>query len=730
MSEQNETPVPTTPRAFKRASVACKACNLRKVRCTVTLSGPPCANCSVDGIACEVLGRKRRRNADLLFPEATEPHSAPQQLERDRETKQARRGSTHDAASTEGAPRTRSAGEDTTLQSRIDFRSELGKATDGQSQCGGPGSLPELQAAACIALVDRADSERTSTTQEPRDSPCAAGEDSSAYADTLGSQVDHGGDRVPFYPGDQRGPAFVMDICEPHRSSKSHHFLVPMPSVISMLPEDMNYLRIKGAFALPPPPIRDALVRSYFHHVHPFAPILDVKRFILEYEKGKTSLLLLWSMFLTSASFLEQEYFTDDFFPSRRTLKRAAYGRAKNKVTLIQSVFLMSHWYTSSTEDRTGPWHWNGIAISLSHTIGLHRLSEPSQSEADVYHPVWRRLWWSIYCREVWLSLGQGRPTRIRLDDSDTLMPTVDDDDLSLSQQPTLNVELRSKYLPDEFNALLEMWCSLVRLTIALGTILLINYRPKGSSISGDELEKYENAVRACEVNFPTNGPHSKVLASHVYQFKLYFEATIITLYRADILDTSSSMPTSRADMLRSFSRQKARAAAARASAAVGSILAEDLVGLCHTITILALGPPMQIHLFESTSPKPMEREMGKHNLGLCMVAMNELRKSYVAADAAYKLFERASEKIRNASLYQLPVTSPSDPTEPQMDLDYSRVDEASGEQGQFITDIMTSFWGPFSREPVGDHVATHTEDWLDIQEMDRNWTSDDFNLL
>ena len=139
-----------------------------------------------------------------------------------------------------------------------------------------------------------------------RASPCLpepsdAAEDSSAYAETLegGSGSRHG---LPFYPGDRRGPAFLMDICEPHRSSTSNHCVVNMPSTKSLPPEDVNYLRIKGAFTLPPRHIQDALVQCYFHHVHPFAPILDPFQFIVDYENNRASLLLLWSMFGSSAS--------------------------------------------------------------------------------------------------------------------------------------------------------------------------------------------------------------------------------------------------------------------------------------------------------------------------------------------------------------------------------------------------------------------------------------------
>jgi hypothetical protein len=93
-----------------------------------------------------------------------------------------------------------------------------------------------------------------------------------------------------------------MDICEPHRSSTSNHCVVSMPSTKSLPPEDVDYLHTKGAFTLPPRHIQDALVECYFHHVHPFAPILDPFHFIVDYENNRASLLLLWSMFVASAS--------------------------------------------------------------------------------------------------------------------------------------------------------------------------------------------------------------------------------------------------------------------------------------------------------------------------------------------------------------------------------------------------------------------------------------------
>ena len=78
--------------------------------------------------------------------------------------------------------------------------------------------------------------------------------------------------------------------------------------------------------------------------------------------------------------------------------------------------------------------------------------------------------------------------------------------------------------------------------------------------------------------------------------------------------------------------------------------------------SVLALIPPMQIHIFESTSSKPVSREMAKHNLGICMLAMHEMGKSYISAVAAHKLFETAVEKIEKTQQQQLPGHDPSPP--------------------------------------------------------------------
>jgi Fungal specific transcription factor domain len=156
---------------------------------------------------------------------------------------------------------------------------------------------------------------------------------------------------------------------------------------------------------------------------------------------------------------------------------------------LIQSVLLMSFWY-SDTEDRTGPLHWIGVAISLCQTSGLHRRPNTSTSTSeDVIRrqQLWRHIWWACVYRDVWYSMGMGKPMRINLDDCDTEMPSSARDYEVLAEIPDT---VRIKYIPPGMDELSRLWLDLLKLTVALSSILSTHYR----------VRRVENAPAAVEV--------------------------------------------------------------------------------------------------------------------------------------------------------------------------------------------------------------------------------------
>lgn len=93
-----------------------------------------------------------------------------------------------------------------------------------------------------------------------------------------------------------------MDICHHDHVKTTRHIFLSVPNTTSTDQEDFDYLKRKGCLSLPSQGMQDALIRAYFHYVHPFAPIIDVDDFVHRYTTGQLSLLLLWSMFAAAGS--------------------------------------------------------------------------------------------------------------------------------------------------------------------------------------------------------------------------------------------------------------------------------------------------------------------------------------------------------------------------------------------------------------------------------------------
>lgn len=104
------------------------------------------------------------------------------------------------------------------------------------------------------------------------------------------------------------------------------------------------------------------------------------------------------------------------------------FDHEQDRMCLIQGLLLMSYWY-ETPDDQKDTWHWMGVAISLSHTIGLHR--NPEKSSMDPKRKkLWKRIWWSCFMRDRLVALGMRRPTRIKSDDCDVPMLTLEDFDI------------------------------------------------------------------------------------------------------------------------------------------------------------------------------------------------------------------------------------------------------------------------------------------------------------
>jgi hypothetical protein len=184
----------------------------------------------------------------------------------------------------------------------------------------------------------------------------------------------------------------------------------------------------------------------------------------------------------------------------------------------------MAFWY-SDTEDRTGAYHWIGIAISLCQTLGLHRnleLNIPEHRLPTSQLSVLRRIWWSCVLRDRWLSLGMGRPMRINHADCDVPMPSIADVVRDLESIPA---QIKQDYIPVESEWLSGLWIKLISVSNLLGTIIGVFYKPGKPLPSKDALEQYENELLQLAVCVDTSAFKDSLSLLHTYQYQLFYES-------------------------------------------------------------------------------------------------------------------------------------------------------------------------------------------------------------
>jgi hypothetical protein len=83
------------------------------------------------------------------------------------------------------------------------------------------------------------------------------------------------------------------------------HFLVPHTKASQHPPEELAYLRARGALSMPSSDICHDLFQLYFRHVHAFLPVIDAENFLARYMQNglqSINLLLLWSMFFAASN--------------------------------------------------------------------------------------------------------------------------------------------------------------------------------------------------------------------------------------------------------------------------------------------------------------------------------------------------------------------------------------------------------------------------------------------
>ncbi|KAI6758208.1 hypothetical protein HG530_010448 [Fusarium avenaceum] len=213
------------------------------------------------------------------------------------------------------------------------------------------------------------------------------------------------------------------------------HDAVQTPLYAGLDPLEMQILKRRGAFVLPPKSLCDDLIETYFTWVQPIVPVIDRTQFMSQYRDATNppSLLLLQCILLAGARISTNPQLMKDgststavatFYRRAKALYDADYER--DRITLVQSMLLMG-WYWAGPDDISkNMFYWSQSAIVIAQNFGLHRNMDHSNLSITETR-LRRRIWWTLFTRDRALAVALGHSVAINLDDCDIDMVTESD---------------------------------------------------------------------------------------------------------------------------------------------------------------------------------------------------------------------------------------------------------------------------------------------------------------
>jgi hypothetical protein len=464
---------------------------------------------------------------------------------------------------------------------------------------------------------------------------------------------------------------------------------IMLPDYIRGLPprlqkEDIDYLGMKGALTVPDVGLRNELLKSYVHYVHTYMPLLDLEDFLQTIVQNdgirRMSLLLFQAVMFAGTAFVDLKHLQAAGYSSRKAARKAFFQRARllydfdyevDRISLVQSLLLMTYWY-ETPDDQKDTWHWMGVSLSLAHTIGLHR--DPGNSRMDVRRQrMWKRIWWSTYTRDRLIALGMRRPMRVKDDDCDVPMLTLDDFEFHPYSPEVVSMVGNSEILQDVSHQkeLALMFIEKAKLCLCVSHVLSAQYSvlshkfggtmettmmlvPKKSAAETFEVRRCDQDLEDWLAHLPSEIRYSslapsklteaqEVLHSHRALLKMVYLTTSSALHRPQVLP-AMPFPSTDAE-LQDISRNKVRFAAVEITNIAQDLHALDLTRYFPTTGVTVLLPAVIIHLLDIKSSDPNVRMVSLQRFYQCMRILQRLREIYASADFATSFLEAAIRK-------------------------------------------------------------------------------------
>jgi hypothetical protein len=400
-------------------------------------------------------------------------------------------------------------------------------------------------------------------------------------------------------------------------------------------------LQADGAFSFPPATLRDELLRAYFQWFHPHFAIVDEPELWKAHSSRTVSPLLLQSMLFIGVIHCDESVLVSLGWGNRQRSKYLFYTRAKDiydseyetsKLTVIQSLFLMSFWRAGALLEKDAR-HWLGAAISLAQTKALHRSAAHLEQSAASLR---RRIWWSIYIRERQCGSALGLPNRIRDEDCDVeWLSRSDFQDAFDHVTPT-----------DEVGRHISYMLGTTELARALGRVVDAGYLPERAlnardrSTIREELYHWRQHLSpAMELSRDGDG-QPNLLASMLH---LAYNNLLILLHRSSFINNEDGS----GDVDGTVALQ----AAARNSRIVEDLLSDGNIKHAQIHVITNLFNTLCVHVVHLKRSSGVNRTIAEHRAKLCLLGLQELQRTWDVTNWVLQLFFQYLDRSTAARL-------------------------------------------------------------------------------
>jgi hypothetical protein len=470
------------------------------------------------------------------------------------------------------------------------------------------------------------------------------------------------------------------------RLLQSPALVEPLPAFITPLSSsrisaiDLDFLRLKGALTIPEPDLQLEIIRGYLFSVHPFMPMLDYRTFIRAVtqnrEDCRISLLLFQAVMFAGLHSLQLPTIRRLGFESAKQAREVFFDRAKylydfdvepDDAAVLQSLLLMSSWY-SKYGDRRHTWQWTGLAYDVARTLGLHR-EQATRIIPDKVRRFRRRLWWSLYIRDRLIALGTRRPMRIRDDEFDVTMLSIDDFDLEPSEDEEGDIRIQHLAPSSQENMSTALMCvELTKLCVCIGhvvssqyttltaqpeiphTVMIVSKRCQGGTEDlrscerelNDWFDALATGVRTSNPPVVSDDMHS-CCEVHWAILNMTYQTTVNVLHRAHALQPLSEAPE--AQHIQTSSRSKVKDAARNITRLAQSMLRNDQVRFLGVSGVTALIAAYLSHMLDVSSADEDVRDASTFRLCQTLQVLQSLNGIYASADAAESFLASVTRK-------------------------------------------------------------------------------------